>query len=97
MPKSQGWYLKGEDHVNAKLSDQKVLWIRMSGLGLDELSARFGVSRTQFTELEPLELGGISRLMALHGRNRHKKSADRTRRPLVPLTVRLTSFSLRTS
>ena len=46
MPSSETFYKQGEDHLNAKLTDERVLYIRRSGLGLIELSDQFGVSRS---------------------------------------------------
>jgi hypothetical protein len=46
MPSSETYYRRGEEHPHRKLSDSIVCYIRRSGLGLNELSARFGVNRS---------------------------------------------------
>ena len=46
MPSSQTFFKRGEDHLNAVLTDDKVLFIRRSGLGLNELADRFGVCKS---------------------------------------------------
>ena len=46
MPSSDTYYKRGEAHLNARLTDDKVLFIRRSGMGLIELAERFGVSKS---------------------------------------------------
>ena len=46
MPSSETFYRCGEEHPHHVLTDEKVLFIRRSGLGLSELAARFSVCRS---------------------------------------------------
>jgi hypothetical protein len=45
MSSNSSHFRRGEKHVNAKLSDSKVSYIRKSGLGLNELAAKFAVDK----------------------------------------------------
>lgn len=64
MPSSETFFKRGEDHQNAILTDEKVMYIRRSGLGLNEMSAMFGVC---CIEREQAEAGGIFRVAAMRG------------------------------
>lgn len=46
MPSSETFYKCGEQHPHHRLTDAAVLFIRRSGLGLNELAARFSVCRS---------------------------------------------------
>ena len=46
VPSNQTFFKRGEDHLNAVLTDDKVMFIRRSGLGLNELAERFGVCKS---------------------------------------------------
>ena len=46
MPSSETYYRCGEEHPHHRLSDSAVLFIRRSGLGLNELARMFGVSKS---------------------------------------------------
>ena len=46
MPSSQTYFRRGEDHVNARLTDARVRHIRRSGESIDVLARAFGVGRS---------------------------------------------------
>jgi hypothetical protein len=46
MPSSETFFERGEDHLNAVLTEERVKHIRRSSEGLDALAVRFGVNRT---------------------------------------------------
>jgi len=46
MPSSQTYFKRGEDHLNARLTDDRVKHIRKSSDGLSALAARFGVCKS---------------------------------------------------
>jgi hypothetical protein len=45
MPKSDSYFRRGEEHPHHRLTDSAVCFIRRSGLGLNELAAKFGVDK----------------------------------------------------
>jgi hypothetical protein len=57
MAKSAGFFRPGEGHMNAKLTDAKVRYIRRSGDSLGELAKRFGVHSQRYITPEPARLG----------------------------------------
>ena len=69
MPSSETFYKCGEQHPHHRLTDAAVLFIRRSGLGLNELAARFYATRGFETIAHREELGACTR--------RNKKGATR--------------------